>query len=90
MKISRELAIKELCEIINNLNGWKKELENPKYMNIKDDGSIEEEFCYDQSEDGKPLINPLVSVSDMEDVQIQQLRSELIYCAHKLEALATS
>lgn len=90
MRISRELLVNELTEIVSNIEVWIKELENPKYSNLKKDGTIEESFVYEQCENGTPLMSPFISVCDIEDLNVQQLRAELIFLAHKLEALATS
>ena len=90
MRVSREVAIKEIEQIRSLLTQWLKDLKEPRALQFSQKQGYVVVDTYDRDASDKLIIPPSIPVHDIDGIPVEQLRAELILCAHKLEALATS
>lgn len=80
-EISRDVFTKELGSVVELLQEWLEELENPKLWKRASDG----EYIAIRAD----LPAPGHSVNQVSSIPVGQLRAELMLCSQKLEALAS-
>lgn len=79
--ISRDVYAQELNSVIELLQEWVTEIENPKMWQKDSDG--------DYTAVSVNLPPPGHSLNQVAVIPVDQLRAELMLCSQKLEALAS-